>query len=209
MELKDLLNNPASAAFSRIKYLQKYGADEEVARFLNHLFLKAVEAKYRGDWDEFTRFLEEWEDKALQYQFKTVAIPSVGPIPWATLSKPLSQCKFALVTTGGVYVEGQKPFEPRDDTTYRQIPKDLDKSQIRILHRGYDNGPALQDINCIFPLDIFKDMESEGVIKELAQINYSFMGMIYDTDTLSNVTAAEVARKLKEDGVDAVFLAST
>ena len=51
-------------------------------------------------------------------------------------------------------------------------------------------------------------MESEGKIGEISGTGYSFMGIINDTETLINESAREVARFLKQDGVDAVFLAS-
>ena len=82
------------------------------------------------------------------------------------------------------------------------------KEDIRILYHGYDNGSANQDINCVYPLGRFKEMESEGKIGELSGTGYSFMGIINDTETLINESAPEVARSLKQDGVDAVFLAS-
>ena len=207
VDVKELLENPRTAGFSRIKYLQSYGTEEQAAEFLNSLFLEAFNAKYTGDWDAFIEFMEGWEDVALTGQFNSMAMPE-GDIPWATLSKPLSSAKVALVTTDGLYVEGQEPFE-RGDTSYRRIPSDVRKEAIQILHRGYDNGPANQDINCVYPLDRFKEMESEGVIGELSATGYSFMGLINDTETLINESAPEVARALKEDGVDAVFLAST
>ena len=205
--MKELLENPRTAGFSRIKYLQSLGTDEQIAEFLQGLFLEAFNAKYSGDWDALISFMEGWEDLALTGQFNTMAFPDME-IPWTTLSKPLSSIKVALVTTGGLYVEGQEPFE-RGDTSYRRIPSDVRKEDIRIRHRGYDNGPANQDINCVYPLDRFKEMQAEGKIGELSATGYSFMGMINDTDTLINDSAPEVARALKEDGVDAVFLAST
>ncbi len=209
MELKELLKNPGTAAFSLLKYIPRHGSEEQIAQFINELFIKAAEAKYTGDWEELLTFLEHWDDVGTSLQFENLEVPKTESIPWASLAKPLSQCRIALVTTGGVYVEGQKPFEPRDDTIYREFPSDAPKEKLRILHRGYDNGPANEDINCILPIDVFKELETEGVIGSLAQTIYSFMGMIYDTDTLSNVTAPEVGRRLKEEGVDAAFLAST
>jgi D-proline reductase (dithiol) PrdB len=207
VDLKELLENPRTAGFSRIKYLQSYGTEEQMAEFINGLFLEAFNAKYSGDWDAFIAFMEGWEDVALTGQFNSMEMPE-GDIPWATLSKSLSSSKIGLVTTGGLYVEGQEPFE-RGDTSYRLIPSDVRKEDIRIRHRGYDNGPANKDINCVYPLDRFKEMEAEGVIGELSATGYSFMGLINDTETLINESAPEVARALKEDGVDAVFLAST
>jgi D-proline reductase (dithiol) PrdB len=207
VDLKELLENPRTVGFSRIKYLQSYGTEEQVAEFLNALFLEAFNAKYTGDWDSFVELMEGWEDVALTGQFNSMTMPE-GDVPLATLSKDLSSAKIALVTTGGLYVEGQEPFE-RGDTSYRVIPSDVPKDDIRIRHRGYDNGPANEDINCIYPLDRFKEMESEGKIGSLSATGYSFMGMINDTETLINESAPQVACALKGDGVDAVFLAST
>ena len=85
----------------------------------------------------------------------------------------------------------------------------MNTDEIRIWHPGYDTGPATKDINCIFPIDRFRELESEGVVGELAETNYAFMGLIPDPTELIESKAPEVARKLKEDGVDAVFLAST
>ena len=209
MELKELLNNPGTAAFSRIKYLQRYGSEEQIVRFINDLFLKAAEGKYKEDWAELSTFLEQWEDTAIGLQFQGMSFPDTPGIPWTPLAKPLDRCRIALVTTGGVYVEGQEPYSKSNDPTYREIPSDTPKGHFRIWHSGYDMGPAKEDINCIFPIDLFKELEKEGAIGGLAQNYYSFMGAIRDTEPLIKETAPEVARRLKEAGVDAAFLAST
>ena len=46
---------------------------------------------------------------ALTGQFNTMEFLDVE-ISWATLSSPLSSAKVVLVTSGGLYVEGQEPF---------------------------------------------------------------------------------------------------
>jgi D-proline reductase (dithiol) PrdB len=197
MELKELLANPGTAAFSRIKYLNRFGDDDQIKEFCNGLFLAAVECKYQGNWDLLNDFLERWEDTAIGFQFRTLKLPDAGEVPWARLTKPLDESRVALVTTGGVYLEGQRPFE-RGDDTYREIPRDTPGDRFRIWHPGYDTGPATRDINCIFPIDRFRELEAEGAIGELAGTNYSFMGLIPDPERLVNETAPEAARKLKE-----------
>lgn len=208
MELKDLLENPGTAAFSRIKYLQRFGYDDQIAEFINGLFLVATESKHQGFPDMLTAYLERWEDVAIDLQFRGMTIPTDESIPWAGLDKPLDRCRIALVTTGGVYLERQTPFDT-GDATHRPIPWDAPKDRLRIWHPGYDTGPARNDINCIFPVDRFKELEAEGVIGELAATNYSFMGLIHDTEHLASETAPEVGRLLSEAGVDAVFLSAT
>ena len=207
-ELKELLKNPRTVQFSRIKYLGSLGSDEQIKQFVNELFLAATQAKYDDDWDSVVELLDRWEDEAIQLQFDTMDMPAADDVPWATLDKPLSESKFALVTTGGVYVEGQKPFE-RQDTSFRVLPKDSPKELYRIWHPGYDHGPAEEDVNCIFPMDRFQELEAEGIVGSLSDNYYSWMGLIDDTDTLINKSAPEAALQLKEADVDAVFLAST
>lgn len=210
MELRELLSKPNTAPFSRLKYISRLGSDEQVAEFVNALYIAAAEAKYEDDWDKLSDFLDHWEEVGIGLQFAGLNIPDLEGIPWATLMKPLASAKVALVTTGGVFLEGQTPYTERGDATYREIPRDAAHDAFRIWHPGYDFGPAMQDINCIFPLDRFKELEDEGVIGELAEINYSFMGLIPDpTEVLMPETAPEVGRRLKGEGVDAVFLAST
>ncbi len=207
-ELKDLLNNPRTVQFSRIKYLASLGSDDQIRRFVNELFLAVGQAMYDDEWDPVVELLERWEDEAIQLQFDSMEMPAADEVPWTAVSKPLSESKFALVTTGGVYVEGQTPFE-RQDTTFRVIDRDTPTDQFHIWHPGYDHGPAEEDINCIFPVDRFRELEAEGILGSLSDHYYSWMGLIDDTDTLSNKSAPEAALQIKEAGVDAVFLAST
>ena len=209
MENKEMLSNPGTVAFSRIKYIPRLASEEKIAEFINGLFLEAVKAKYNQDWEELGKFLEKWEDFAIELQFSGMQFPESPDIPWAPLNKPLNRCRIALVTTGGVYIEGQTPYSETNDISYREIPRDTPKETFRIWHPGYDKEPALEDINCIFPIDRFKELEAEGVIGELAETNYSFMGLIRDTERLMNESASEVGRRLRDSGVDAVFLAST
>ncbi len=209
MELKDLLQNPGTAAFSRSKYLPRLASDEQMAEFINGLFIAATESKYSGDWEQLSEYLDRWDDIGIGLQFDGLSVPEFDDIPWATLIKPLDQCKLALVTTGGVFVEGQTPYTEADDPSSREISIKTAREHFKIWHPGYDHGPAEEDINCVFPIDRFKELEAEGVIGGLAETSYSFMGLIRTTEPLINETTPNVARRLKEDGVDAVFLAST
>jgi D-proline reductase (dithiol) PrdB len=209
LDLKDLLKNPGTVPFSRLRFLQRFASDEQAAEFIEGLFTETAEARYSGDWERLNDFLDRWEQTATDLLFEKIWIPKLEDVPWATLSTPLSQSKFALVTTGGVFMEDGQPFSERGDATFREIPSDVTQDHLRIWHQGYDNGPANQDINCIFPIDRFRELQREGVIGSLAETYYSFMGLLPDARPLIAETAPEVARRLKSAGVDAVFLAST
>ena len=135
----------------------------------------------------------------------------VGGIPWAPVTKPVKDCKIAIVTTAGVHLKSQKPFDmhdPHGDPTYREIPKDTSKEELIITHDYYDHKDADKDINVVFPIDRLKELKETGEIKDIAEINFGLMGHIDGGHiyTLINETAPEIAEKLRQQGVDAVLL---
>jgi D-proline reductase (dithiol) PrdB len=132
-------------------------------------------------------------------------------IPWTQLSKPLSECKVAVVTTSGVHHRGQAPFDMRDsegDPSFRVIEGDTIGNDYRITHDYYDHSDAEKDLNIILPLDRLAELQREGVIGSLAKTHYSFMGHIdgRHIKTLIAVTAKQVAEKLRQNQVDVVLL---
>lgn len=132
-------------------------------------------------------------------------------IPFAQFTKPLPQCKVAILTTGGVHLPDQQPFDmanPDGDATYRVIPGTTPVEQIMITHKYYDHSDADADMNVVFPLAHFRDLVAEGVIGALAREHFGFMGHIEGAQLplLNEKTAPEVAAKLRADGVDFAFL---
>ncbi len=135
----------------------------------------------------------------------------VAGIPWMPFAKDLKKCKIALITTAGVHLKSQFPFnmnDPDGDPTYREIPINTPISELMITHDYYDHKDADRDINIVFPIDRLKEMKAEGEIREIAEINYGFMGHIDEEHikTLINKTSPEIAQRLKKEGVDAVLL---
>ncbi len=77
-----------------------------------------------------------------------------------------------------------------------------------ITHNYYDHHDADQDINVVLPFERLNELKAGEVIGGVAPRHFSFMGHITGRhlETLVNQTGPEVARMLKEDGNDAVFL---
>ena len=131
--------------------------------------------------------------------------------PWTPLSKDPKECRIALVTTAGVHLRSQTPFDMEDkegDPTFRVIPSQTPPEDLTITHNYYDHLDADQDINVVFPLQSLDELEAEGLVGGTAPRHFSFMGHIAgrQIETLVNQTGPEVARMLKEEGADAVFL---
>ena len=78
VKLQELLDNPGTAAFSRIKYLQRYAYDDQVKEFINALFLVTAESRYQGDWQQLIDFLDHWDEVATDLQFQSMRMPEAG-----------------------------------------------------------------------------------------------------------------------------------
>ncbi|MFN3982328.1 MAG: glycine/sarcosine/betaine reductase selenoprotein B family protein [Caldilinea sp.] len=131
--------------------------------------------------------------------------------PFTLLQKPLAECKAALITTAGVHLREQHPFDmdnPDGDASYREIPTTATQAQLTITHNYYDHADADRDINVVFPLPHFRSLAESGVIGSLARRHYGFMGHIEGEQLplLTHRYAAEVAAKLRKEGVDFAFL---
>ena len=136
---------------------------------------------------------------------------AIKPTPCAPLRKPLSQTRFALLTTAGLHTPEQAGFaytNMRGDSSYREIPQEVDVQTLIESHRSYsfDHSGLEADRNLVFPLDRFRELQQQGVIGELNHRHFSFMGSIVGPRRLINETAPEVARMLRADGVGGALL---
>lgn len=126
------------------------------------------------------------------------------------LRRPLGQARVAMVTTCGVHVASDPPFNLKErtgDPSYREIPNDVPWDRLRLSHVGYNTRKVSDDINCVFPLQRLQELQEEGTIRQVNPRHFSFMGYIPITGPLLQETGPEVAQKLRTDGVDLVLLA--
>jgi D-proline reductase (dithiol) PrdB len=150
--------------------------------------------------------------------YQGLELPIRRPIPWAPLPGPIEECKFALVTSGGIYhrelnvpfdVEREREEPTWGDPSYREIPMNTRQEQVAISHLHISPGSVLEDVNVLLPIHRFGELVEQGRIGGLAEIAYSFMGY---QGTPPNTTGwerkygPEVAMKMKAEGVNCVLL---
>ncbi len=133
-------------------------------------------------------------------------LPPLGDPMWVPRSKPLTEMRIALITTAGLHFRDEEAFR-FTDATYRAIPLSEDTSTLVMSHSSvnFDRSGFREDINVVFPIDRFKELERQGAIGSLASVHYSFMGAGLMPDVYEK-TVRPLARLLKADGVDAVFI---
>lgn len=134
-----------------------------------------------------------------------IFVPITPKPVFTELKKPLSECKVAFVTAGGIHKKDQTPFNTSGDFSYRIIPFDTPSDQLMVTHGGFDNSDINKDVNAMFPIDRLHELVDAGFIGSLADETYTFMGGGGNVEKFREETGPEIARKLKEQGVDIVL----
>jgi D-proline reductase (dithiol) PrdB len=135
----------------------------------------------------------------------------IDPVPWTPLNKPLAQCRLALVSSAGLVLPTQKPFDETvrgGDVSFREIPDDTPVCQLIDTHRSesFDHTGLQQDPNLAFPIDRARELAANGHIGSVNRRHLSFMGSITAPGRLVKETAPQAAGWLTEDGVDVALL---
>ena len=133
-------------------------------------------------------------------------MPPLGPAVFARSDKPLSAMRFALITTAGLHYRDADAFELAD-ATFRPIDNAETTESLVMSHSSvnFDKSGFAEDVNVVFPIDRFKELEAQGIIGSLASVHFSFMGAGLLPEAYKD-SASQVAGLLKQDQVDAVFL---
>jgi D-proline reductase (dithiol) PrdB len=126
--------------------------------------------------------------------------------PWTPLSKPLSECRVALLTSGGVHHVDQAPFHFKEDTSFREIPTDTAMEDLRVSHYGYRTEDASTDSNCVFPLERMRELESAGLFGELVDPAFAMMGGIYSARKVQKELVPALMERFDQLRVDVLYL---
>jgi hypothetical protein len=142
--------------------------------------------------------------------------PAHPDIPWAPVKKPLAESKVALLSTAGLSMKGDEPFDMEGerrnplwgDPSWRRLRADASSQTIEANHLHIDTGYIERDLNVALPLDRLRELVAEGRVGALADTHYSIMGFQgNDSSTLENESAPEIAAAMASEQVDLALLA--
>ena len=140
-----------------------------------------------------------------RYKFR-----KIDPLPWVSDGPPPQESRVAVVTSAGVHLPQDTPFEKvkGGDFSYRWIPEEAPLQELVCTHPSgaWDRSGVEADPNMAMPLDRLKDLRDEGVIGSLAPRHASFQGSITTPLRLMRNSAPEMARVMADDGVDVAIL---
>jgi D-proline reductase (dithiol) PrdB len=139
-----------------------------------------------------------------------------GEIPWAPVSKPASESKVALLSTAGLSMEDDEPFDMEGerqrpiwgDPSWRRIRSDATSATIQANHLHIDTGYIERDLNVALPLDRLRELVAAGDVGAVAASHYSIMGFQgNDRSVLENESAPAIAAAMQSEEVDLALLA--
>ena len=137
-------------------------------------------------------------------------------IPWAIPAKPLAQSRVALLTTAGISMLNDTPFDMEaerknpvwGDPSWRKIRNDASSDDVAVNHLHIDTNYIKSDINVALPLHPLADLVAAEFVGSSAPNHYSIMGFQgEDSSTLENLSGPEIAQAMHNDEVDLAILA--
>lgn len=135
----------------------------------------------------------------------------LGELSPAHRSKPLTECRVALVSSAGMVVPGQAPFDHSvkgGDWSWRVIRGDASVQELTEHHssKSFDHSGIDADRNMGMPLDRLRDLVDHKVIGEVAPRHVSVMGSVVAPGRFLRKTVPEIVEALKADEVDIALM---
>ena len=157
------------------------------------------------------RFLHGVEKRMLQ---RWASLPRETQIPWTALARPLSKCTVSLVSSAGIALKTDDPFDPEIETqdpwfadpSYRVLPQSVRTGDIQVCHRHINRSFAGQDLNSVLPMERLPELAELGEIGAAAPSHYSYMGYTLRPERLLRESLPGMVRQLQEEHVDMVVL---
>ncbi|MBV9211610.1 MAG: hypothetical protein JOZ52_13310, partial [Acidobacteria bacterium] len=140
--------------------------------------------------EEWRRRYADWEQKGKASGEDLDGYPFVENrrAPFTPARAALSMLNLALISSAGGYIDGTDAFDTKaagGDTSYREIPIEVEAEDILFAPRGYDPQAVRQDMNAQAPVARLLEFESNGIIARLNPVWWSFNGFIPDAARLA------------------------
>ncbi len=126
----------------------------------------------------------------------------------ASLDRPLEEARVALITSAGVHMKKDEPFDALSDGDYsfRIIPADTGVEELEVTHIYYDTKHANVDKTIVFPLPQLRESAAQGKIRSVSDMNIGLNGGTLKPERHERETTPVVVDLLKKDNVNIALL---
>lgn len=129
--------------------------------------------------------------------------------PFTPMRRALPMLNLALISSAGAYIDGTEPFDTSTndgDTTFREIPIEVEAGDLLYAARGYDAAAVRQDRNTQIPIERLLEYEANGVIGRLNEVWWTLNGFIPNARLVAEELAPQIAERLHRYEVQAALL---
>jgi len=111
----------------------------------------------------------------------------------------------ALISSAGAYIDGTPAFAD-SDSSFREIPIEVESTDLRYAARGYDPAAVQQDMNAEVPVGRLLEFENNGIIGQLNPVFWSFAGFIPNAALLVDELVPTLLERINRYEVQAALL---
>ncbi|HSE16121.1 MAG TPA: glycine/sarcosine/betaine reductase selenoprotein B family protein [Pyrinomonadaceae bacterium] len=129
--------------------------------------------------------------------------------PFTPARRALPMLNLALISSAGAYIDGTPAFDTSStsgDTSFREIPIEVEESDLRFAARGYDASAVQEDANSELPVERLLEFEKNGIIGQLNPVYWSFCGYIPDAGKLVDDLIPKLVERVRRYEVQAALL---
>jgi D-proline reductase (dithiol) PrdB len=129
--------------------------------------------------------------------------------PFTPARRALPMLNLALISSAGAYIDGTQPFDTSaagGDLTFREIPIEVEESDLRFAARGYDPASVQKDVDAQLPIARLLEFEQNGIIGQLNPVYWSFSGFIPDAAKLVDELVPKLLERVQRYEVQAALL---
>ena len=129
--------------------------------------------------------------------------------PFTPARRALPMLNLALISSAGAYIDGTDPFDTTSangDLSFREIPIEVEASDLKFAARGYDPTAVQKDVNSGLPVERLLEFEQNGIIGQLNPVFWSFCGFIPDAAKIADELAPNLLERVRRYEVQAALL---
>jgi len=129
--------------------------------------------------------------------------------PFTPARRALPMLNLALISSAGAYIDGTAPFDTtiaNGDLSFREIPIEVEESDLKFAVRGYDPAAVQKDANSELPVTRLLEFEKNGIIGQLNPVFWSLSGYIPDAAKIVDELAPKLVERVHRYEVQAALL---
>lgn len=161
------------------------------------------------DIDGWRRRFDSWRPSAGDDLGNDYPFVKNRRAPFKPARRALPMLNLALISSAGAYIDGTQAFDTSStngDVTFREIPIEVEESDLRFAARGYDPSAVHQDVNSELPVARLLEFEKNGIIGQLNPVFWSFCGYIPDAGRLVDELVPKLVERVRRYEVQAALL---